>query len=125
MTQKQFTLEEISASWLGHGKQIPIGESMAWLIKEVERLHNQLVNAREDEAGAQKSREQLIADKDFLYAENRRLKAERDAEITKAERDAAYVRGLTRAIEVIDGLPDGIDCTNAISSEIDKLKTGK
>jgi len=28
-----------------------------------------------DEAGAQKSREQLIVDKDFLYAENRRLRA--------------------------------------------------
>ena len=36
---KNYTLEEITASWLGHGKQIPIGESMAWLIREVERLY--------------------------------------------------------------------------------------
>jgi hypothetical protein len=38
MSNQKFTLDEISASWLGHGKQIPIGQMMAWLIKEVERL---------------------------------------------------------------------------------------
>ena len=38
MSDQKFTLDEISASWLGHGKQIPIGQMMAWLIKEVERL---------------------------------------------------------------------------------------
>lgn len=45
----EYTLDDISASWLGHGKKIPIGESMAWLIKEVESLHNRLVNAGEVE----------------------------------------------------------------------------
>ncbi len=34
---QEFTLDKISASWLGHGKQIPIGKMMAWLIKEIER----------------------------------------------------------------------------------------
>lgn len=47
------------------------------------------------EAGAPKTREQLIADKDALYAENKNL---------KAERDAAYKRGLMRAIEILDCL---------------------
>ena len=47
MADKQFTLEEITASWLGTGKKIPIGQMMAWLIKEVERLHNQICNFSE------------------------------------------------------------------------------
>jgi len=41
----------------------------------------------------------------------------------RAERDAAVVQGLEIAIEVCDGLPDGLDCTNAIAAEIAKRTT--
>jgi len=42
-----------------------------------------------------------------------------------AARDAAYVRGLERAIELIDGLPDGIECSDAIQAELAKAKGDK
>jgi len=35
---------------------------------------------------------------------------------------AAVVQGLEIAIDVCDGLPDGLDCTNAIADEIAKRK---
>jgi hypothetical protein len=44
---EHFTLEEITASWLGHGKQIPISQMMAWLIREVERLKRGKFTAEE------------------------------------------------------------------------------
>lgn len=36
----------------------------------------------------------------------------------KAERDAAHVAGMREALELCDGLPDGIDCSNAIDAAI-------
>ncbi len=36
--------------------------------------------------------------------------------------EAKLVEGLRLALEVIDGLPDGLDCSNAIQAEIDKVK---
>jgi hypothetical protein len=32
------TLDDITASWLGHGKQIPVGKMMQWLIWRVQDL---------------------------------------------------------------------------------------
>jgi len=97
-----------------------------------------------DEAGAQKSREQLIVDKDFLYAENRRLRAklaEADDRVVsyyvpeikrlQDKCDAAeakdFVRGLERAKEIAQYTPynQAWRVANAIAAEIAREKNGQ